>query len=224
MIMPPVAHGVKVISIGMFSPGNAPVVWRGPMLHRALQQFLGRRLLGRPGRAAAGPAARHRRHRDLGGPAGADRRDPRRHHAAAGGRRGGRAGRHRSRCRPTSRSSASSRTCPACPARTATSAVDVFGTGGGQAVADGLTRTIGAPVPLLGQVPLDVRLREGGDAGRPLVLDRPGRPGRRARCARSPTRLGHRARGLAGRSLGPEPRRPLSRSRPVSGLERPRAR
>ena len=40
MIMPPAAHGVKVISIGMFTPGNTAVVWRGPMLHRALQQFL----------------------------------------------------------------------------------------------------------------------------------------------------------------------------------------
>src|SRR5919202_2237924 len=40
MIMPPSAHGVKVISIGMFTPGNTPVVWRGPMLHKALQQFL----------------------------------------------------------------------------------------------------------------------------------------------------------------------------------------
>src|SRR5205809_2301084 len=40
MIMPPVAHDVKVISIGMFTSGNTPVVWRGPMLHRALQQFL----------------------------------------------------------------------------------------------------------------------------------------------------------------------------------------
>ena len=41
MIMPPVSHDVKVISIGMFTSGNAPVVWRGPMLHRAVQQFLG---------------------------------------------------------------------------------------------------------------------------------------------------------------------------------------
>ena len=41
MILPPLAHDVKVISIGMFVPGNQPVVWRGPMLHRALQQFLG---------------------------------------------------------------------------------------------------------------------------------------------------------------------------------------
>src|ERR1700754_1564753 len=40
MIMPPQAYGVKVISIGMFTSGNAVVVWRGPMLHRALQQFL----------------------------------------------------------------------------------------------------------------------------------------------------------------------------------------
>src|SRR5579863_215846 len=40
MMMPPSAHGVKVISIGMFTTGNTPVVWRGPMLHRAVQQFL----------------------------------------------------------------------------------------------------------------------------------------------------------------------------------------
>ena len=40
MILPPVAHDVKVISIGMFVANNQPVVWRGPMLHRALQQFL----------------------------------------------------------------------------------------------------------------------------------------------------------------------------------------
>jgi ATP-binding protein involved in chromosome partitioning len=40
MIMPPQAYGVKVISIGMFTQGNVPVVWRGPMLRRALQQVL----------------------------------------------------------------------------------------------------------------------------------------------------------------------------------------
>lgn len=41
MIIPPVgAAGVKVISIGMFVPDGQPVIWRGPMLHRALQQFL----------------------------------------------------------------------------------------------------------------------------------------------------------------------------------------
>jgi ATP-binding protein involved in chromosome partitioning len=40
MIMPPTADGIPVISIGMFTAGNSPVVWRGPMLHRALEQFL----------------------------------------------------------------------------------------------------------------------------------------------------------------------------------------
>jgi ATP-binding protein involved in chromosome partitioning len=40
MIMPPEMFGVKVVSIGLFTPEDNPVVWRGPMLHKALQQFL----------------------------------------------------------------------------------------------------------------------------------------------------------------------------------------
>ncbi len=40
MILPPVAYGVKTISIGMFVEGNQAVAWRGPMLHRAVEQFL----------------------------------------------------------------------------------------------------------------------------------------------------------------------------------------
>ncbi|WP_330180470.1 Mrp/NBP35 family ATP-binding protein [Nocardia sp. NBC_01503] len=40
MLMPPTAHGIKVISVGMFVEDNEPVLWRGPMLHRALRQFL----------------------------------------------------------------------------------------------------------------------------------------------------------------------------------------
>jgi ATP-binding protein involved in chromosome partitioning len=40
MVMPLQAHGVKVISIGFFIDAEKPVIWRGPMLHRALQQFL----------------------------------------------------------------------------------------------------------------------------------------------------------------------------------------
>jgi ATP-binding protein involved in chromosome partitioning len=40
MILPPVAFGVKVISIGMFLDENKPVAWRGPMLHRAIEQFI----------------------------------------------------------------------------------------------------------------------------------------------------------------------------------------
>lgn len=40
MILPPVAHDVSVISIGMFVDPHTPVSWRGPMLHRTVRQFL----------------------------------------------------------------------------------------------------------------------------------------------------------------------------------------
>ncbi|NBW74071.1 MAG: sodium:proton antiporter, partial [Microbacteriaceae bacterium] len=40
MMLPPIAFGVKVISIGMFLDSNEPVSWRGPMLHKAVEQFL----------------------------------------------------------------------------------------------------------------------------------------------------------------------------------------
>src|SRR5918996_2081578 len=40
MIVPPEAHGVSVISIGFFASENNPVIWRGPMLHKALTQFV----------------------------------------------------------------------------------------------------------------------------------------------------------------------------------------
>jgi len=51
--------------------------------------------------------------------------------------------------------------------------MEVFGSGGGQAVSDSLSTALGAPVPLLGQIPLDPRLRESGDDGVPLVLSAP---------------------------------------------------
>jgi ATP-binding protein involved in chromosome partitioning len=86
------------------------------------------------------------------------------------------------------------------------SRVELFGQGGGQAVADSLTRSVGAPVPLLGQVPIDVALREGGDAGTPVVLAHPDSPA--AVALRGIARgLARRARGLAGRSLGLTPTR-----------------
>jgi ATP-binding protein involved in chromosome partitioning len=82
--------------------------------------------------------------------------------------------------------------------------IDVFGSGGGGQVADALSRITGAPVRLLGSVPLDVRIREGGDGGRPLVLDAPDAPAARELC-RVAGMLSHRARGLVGRPLGLTP-------------------
>ena len=81
---------------------------------------------------------------------------------------------------------------------------ELFGNGGGQQVAESLTRSIGAEVPLLGQIPLDVTLREGSDTGTPVVLGHPTSPA--AVALRGIAKgLSTRARGLAGRSLGLTP-------------------
>ncbi len=81
---------------------------------------------------------------------------------------------------------------------------EIFGAGGGQIVADSLTRSVGAPVPLLGQIPMDTQLREGADVGMPVVLGDPDSPA--AVVLRDIARgLSSRARGLAGRSLGLTP-------------------
>jgi ATP-binding protein involved in chromosome partitioning len=89
--------------------------------------------------------------------------------------------------------------CPHCNER-----IDVFGAGGGEQVAAGLTRALGADVPLLGTVPIDVRLREGGDTGMPLVIADPDAPAATT-LAQIATRLGRRERGLLGTSLSLTP-------------------
>jgi ATP-binding protein involved in chromosome partitioning len=89
--------------------------------------------------------------------------------------------------------------CPHCGEQ-----LDVFGAGGGQAVADALSRVTGTSVPLLGQVPIDVRLREGGDQGVPLVLSDPQSDAGRQLTKLAET-LSTRTRGLSGRQLGISP-------------------
>ena len=90
--------------------------------------------------------------------------------------------------------------CPHCGEHT-----DIFGSGGGEAVAAGLTRITGTQVPLLGQVPIDTRLREGGDEGHPLVLSAPETPAA-AELIKIASGLAARSRGLVGRSLPLTPR------------------
>jgi ATP-binding protein involved in chromosome partitioning len=82
--------------------------------------------------------------------------------------------------------------------------MEVFGSGGGQAVSDSLTRAVGAPVPLLGQVPLETRVRECGDTGTPIVLSDPESPAAQALRAVA-EKLTVRSRGLAGMSLNISP-------------------
>jgi len=92
--------------------------------------------------------------------------------------------------------------CPHCGEQT-----DLFGSGGGATVAAALSRLSGTQVPLLGQVPIDVRLREGSDRGMPLVLGDPDSPAALA-LRKIADDLAGRGRGLAGRQLGLMPTTP----------------
>jgi ATP-binding protein involved in chromosome partitioning len=79
--------------------------------------------------------------------------------------------------------------------------MEVFGAGGGETVAESLTRAVGASVPLLGQIPLDTRVRESGDAGDPIVLADPSSPAAQA-LESVAARLAIRRESLVGKPLG----------------------
>ena len=203
MIMAPIAHGVRVISIGMFTPGNEPVVWGGPMLHRALQQFLADvywgdldvLLLDLPpgtGDIAISVAQLVPNAEIL------VVTTPQQAAAEVAERAGTIALQTRQRIAGVVENM-SWLPCPHCGEK-----VDVFGSGGGQTVAEALTRATGAQVPLLGQVPIDVRLRAGGDEGVPLVLSHPAEPAAVVLQGIA-DRLTVRARGLVGMSLSVSP-------------------
>ena len=82
--------------------------------------------------------------------------------------------------------------------------IEVFGSGGGDRVADGLSLRLGTRVPVLGRIPLDLTLREGGDSGRPIVITDPDSPTAQA-FTRIATTLKGKGRGLAGRMLNLTP-------------------
>jgi ATP-binding protein involved in chromosome partitioning len=202
MILPPQAHGVKVISIGMFTPGNTPVVWRGPMLHRALQQFLADVFWGDldvllldlpPGTGdIAISTAQLIPTAEL-----LVVTTPQQAAAEVAERAGAISLQTRQRLVGV----VENMSWMDMPDG---SRLDLFGSGGGQQVADSLTKAIGSPVPLLGQIPIDTRLREGGDAGVPLVLSAPQSAAGKALLGVA-DRLTVRARGLAGMSLNISP-------------------
>ena len=83
--------------------------------------------------------------------------------------------------------------------------MDVFGSGGGETVAAKLSQLTGTSVPLLGQIPLDTRLREGGDNGTPLVLSDPSSSAA-LQLVKIAESMASRGRGLAGRMLNLSPR------------------
>ena len=199
MIMPPQAHDVRVISIGMFTPGNTAVVWRGPMLHRALQQFLADVFWGDldillmdlpPGTgdiaisvAQLVPSAEllvvttpQLAAREVAERAGSIALQT--HQQIVG--------------------VVENMSWLELPDGTR---MELFGSGGGQAVADSLAASTGTRVPLLGQVPIDQRVREGGDDGVPVVLSHPDSPAAEAYRSIAGS-LAARQHSLVGRSLG----------------------
>ena len=203
MIMPPVAHGVKAISSGLLKKGNEPLPLRGPILHRLLQQFLADVYWGDldvllldlpPGTGDVAISAGHL----VPGAELIVVTTPQLAAAEVAERAGSLASQLHQRIVGVIENMAYL-PCPHCNER-----IEVFGTGGGQTVAQALSRLTGATVPLLGDVPIDLRLREAGDDGTPLVLSDPTSPGARALLGIA-EQLASRTRSLAGRQLGLTP-------------------
>jgi ATP-binding protein involved in chromosome partitioning len=82
--------------------------------------------------------------------------------------------------------------------------LEIFGSGGAQKVAATLSERFGYDVPLLGEIPLDPNLREGGDTGTPIVASHPDAEASKALQAIADQLTG-RSRGLAGMQLGLSP-------------------
>jgi ATP-binding protein involved in chromosome partitioning len=203
MIVPPEAHGVKGVSAGMFVEGNRPIVWRGPMPHRALEQLLADVFWGDldvllldlpPGTGdIAISTAQLLPNAEL-----IVVTTPQLAAREIAERAGSIATQTNQRLAGVIENMAGL-PCPHCGEM-----VDVFGAGGGQQVADSLSALVGAPVPLLGSVPIDPRLREGGDAGTPIVVTDPDTPAAvvLTKIARE---IGTRTRSLVGRPLSLTP-------------------
>jgi ATP-binding protein involved in chromosome partitioning len=166
LVVPPEAHGVRVVSMGFFAREDQPVIWRGPMLHKALEQFLTDVFWDEPDLLLV----------DL--PPGTGDVSISMAQFLA-----------RSEVvivttpQPAAQKVAQRAAYMAKKVNLAVvgvvenmswfrgddgTAYEIFGRGGGQTLADELQ------VPLLGQVPLVTALREGGDTGQPIVASDPG--------------------------------------------------
>ena len=202
MLLPPIAHDVKAVSIGMFVPEGQPVVWRGPMLHRAIEQFLADVYWGDldvllldlpPGTGdIAISVAQLLPHAEL-----VVVTTPQDAAAGVAERAGAIA-------TQTSQNVVGVIENMAWLEQENGERLLIFGEGGGAKVSKRLSATLGTDVPLMGQIPLDIIAREAGDAGTPVVLSDPTSPAaiELTRIARA---LATRQRGLAGRSLGVTP-------------------
>jgi ATP-binding protein involved in chromosome partitioning len=210
LIMPvPTASGVSVISIGMLKPRRDQVVaWRGPMLDRALVQMLADVYWGDldvllldlpPGTGdVAISLGQH-----LPGAEVVVVTTPQEAAAEVAERAGTMASMMHQRVVGVVENM-SYLPCPHCAETGTEHRLEVFGSGGGDRVAATLSARFGYDVPVLGRIPLDLALREGGDAGKPLVDADPTAPAAIV-LAGVAERLSGRQRGLAGMQLGLTP-------------------
>ncbi|MFT4052561.1 MAG: Mrp/NBP35 family ATP-binding protein [Microbacterium sp.] len=212
LMLPPVAYGVKTISIGMFLPRPpqprpaAAVAWRGPMLHRTVQQFLTDVFFGDldillidmpPGTGdvaiSVGQLLPHAEVLVVTTP------------QTAASDVAVRSGLVAAQTGQRVIGVVENMAAVTLPDGTS---LDLFGSGGGRAVAAALSESLAAArgakaadaVPLLGSVPLSVALRRGGDAGVPVVVSDPADAAAQD-ISRIAASLAHSARGLAGRPL-----------------------
>ena len=205
LIMPPQGNGVRVMSMLSFKPGGIEqaVAFRGPMLHRALEQFLTDVWWGDldfllldlpPGTGdIALSTAQLLPHAEL-----IVVTTPQQGAADVSIRSGTLAAQTNQKVFGVIENM-SAFPCPHCG-----EPIDLFGAGGGQAVADGLTKTLGTNIPVLGKIPFDVRLREGGDKGEPLISAFP-ESDAAVSIAAIAEQLCAKPRGLAGMSLNITP-------------------
>src|SRR5699024_11213062 len=174
LLMPPTGHGVAVMSIGMFVPEGQAVVWRGPKMHRAIEQFasdvfwgdLDVLLLDLPpgtGDVAISVAQL------LPGAQMVVVTTPQQSASGVAERVGSLSTSTEQEIAGVVENMNGLRL----PYGTV---MDVFGTGGGDRVAETLGRAVGHDVPVLGRVGLDPALREGADRGVPLVVSDPDSP------------------------------------------------
>jgi ATP-binding protein involved in chromosome partitioning len=198
MILPPVAHDVKVISIGMFlREGEGAVAWRGPMLHRTVQQFLTDVHFGDldvllldmpPGTGDIAISVGQL----LPGAEVLVVTTPQPAAAEVAVRSG------------TVARQTGQRVIGVVETMAPMTLPDgqefaMFGSGGGRSVAAALSLP-DQPVPLLASVPLSVTLRQGGDAGEPVVVSDPGDPAAAAIIALA-ERVATLGRDLTNRAL-----------------------
>ena len=184
-IVPAEQYGIQLVSMAFLTSDDAPVIWRGPMLHGVDPAVLPRSALGRRRLPDRRHAAGHRRHRAEPEPDGAGRRRGARDDAADGV-----AGRHAARRADVSEAEHPDARAdrehepfrlPDCGHES-----DIFGKGGGEALAKEMA------VPFLGRIPIYEPIRVGGDTGVPIVVGEPESPGRAG-----VSRAAERARGAA---------------------------